>query len=105
MVKNLPANAGDMGFNPWVRKIRWRRKWQPIPVFLPGKQHHPNFLCIFYHFSSSLSVYLYLKPSPYKQDIVVLFLFFALTIIILNGVQQHLFIWLCWVPVVAHGFL
>ena len=25
------------GFNPWVGKIPWRRKWQPIPVFLPGK--------------------------------------------------------------------
>ena len=24
-------------FNPWVRKIPWRRKWQPSPVFLPGK--------------------------------------------------------------------
>ena len=24
-------------FNPWVRKIPWRRKWQPTPVFLPGK--------------------------------------------------------------------
>ena len=23
------------GFDPWVRKIPWRRKWQPIPVFLP----------------------------------------------------------------------
>ena len=26
-------------FNPWVRKICWRRKWQPTPVFLPGKAH------------------------------------------------------------------
>ena len=26
-------------FNPWVRKTLWRRKWQPIPVFLPGKAH------------------------------------------------------------------
>ena len=25
-----------LGFNPWVRKIPWRRKWQPTPVFLPG---------------------------------------------------------------------
>jgi len=25
------------GFNPWVGKIPWRRKWQPTPVFLPGK--------------------------------------------------------------------
>ena len=24
-------------FNPWVRKILWRRKWQPTPVLLPGK--------------------------------------------------------------------
>ena len=23
----------------WVGKIPWRRKWQPIPVFLPGKSH------------------------------------------------------------------
>ena len=27
------------GFNPWVRKIPWRRKWQPTPIFLPGKFH------------------------------------------------------------------
>ena len=27
------------GFNPWVRKIPWRRKWQHTPLFLPGKSH------------------------------------------------------------------
>ena len=27
------------GFNSWIRKIPWRRKWQPTPVFLPGKSH------------------------------------------------------------------
>ena len=26
-------------FDPWVRKIPWRRKWQPAPVFLPGEFH------------------------------------------------------------------
>ena len=26
-------------FDPWVRKIPWRRKWQPTLVFLPGKSH------------------------------------------------------------------
>ena len=26
-------------FNPWVWKIPWRRKWKPIPAFLPGKSH------------------------------------------------------------------
>ena len=37
VVKNLPASAGDPWFDPWVRKILWRRKWQPIPVVLPGE--------------------------------------------------------------------
>ena len=27
------------GFNPWVRKILWRREWQSTPVFLPGESH------------------------------------------------------------------
>ena len=33
------CNTGDLSFNPWVRKIPWRRKWQPTPVHLPGKFH------------------------------------------------------------------
>ena len=42
MVKNLPANARRHrrpGFNPWVRKIPWRRAWQPTPIFLPEESH------------------------------------------------------------------
>ena len=27
------------GFNPWVGKISWRRKWHPTPVLLPGESH------------------------------------------------------------------
>ena len=27
--------CGRFGCNPWVRKISWRREWQPTPVFLP----------------------------------------------------------------------
>ena len=26
-------------FDPWVRQIPWRRKWQVTPVFLPGESH------------------------------------------------------------------
>ena len=40
MVKNLPANAGDIkrhAFDPWVRKNPWRREWLPTPVFLLGE--------------------------------------------------------------------
>ena len=38
MSKHLPTTR-KTGFNPWVRKIPWRRKWQPTPVLLPGKSH------------------------------------------------------------------
>ena len=31
-------------FDPWVRKIPWRRKWQPTPVLLPGKSHEQRSL-------------------------------------------------------------
>ena len=30
---------GRLGFDPWVRKIPWRKAWQPIPVFLPGESY------------------------------------------------------------------
>ena len=41
MVKNPPANAGDVRdwFHPWVRKIPWKRAWQSTPVFLPGESY------------------------------------------------------------------
>ena len=41
VVKNTPANAGDMryGFHLWAGKIPLRRKWQPTPLFLPGGSH------------------------------------------------------------------
>ena len=37
--KESACSVGDTGFDPWVRKIPWRRKWQLTLVFLPGKSH------------------------------------------------------------------
>ena len=39
MVKNPPVNAGDAGLIPGLVISPWRRKWQPILVFLPGEFH------------------------------------------------------------------
>ena len=42
VVNNLPAKTGNAKrhrLNPWVGKMPWSRKWQPTPVFLPGKFH------------------------------------------------------------------
>ena len=30
--------------DPWVRKIPWNRKCQPVPVFLPGESHEQRHL-------------------------------------------------------------
>ena len=35
--KESACQCRRLGFDLWVRKIPWGRKWQPIPVFLPGK--------------------------------------------------------------------
>ena len=36
---NVGLQCRRPGFDPWVGKIPWRRKWQPMPVFLPGESH------------------------------------------------------------------
>ena len=49
VVKNLPANAGDIrdvGSVPGFRKIPWRRAWQPTPLFLPGESHGQRSLVV-----------------------------------------------------------
>ena len=93
VVKKPPASAGRhkrCEFNPWVWKTHWRRTWQPIPVFLPGKprgqrslagnspwaykrarhdlvtKHHKQFIAIYHNQSfhlfmvSVLFIYLFL---------------------------------------------
>ena len=34
-----PCQYRRRGFTLYIRKIPWRRKWQSVPVFLPGKSH------------------------------------------------------------------
>ena len=42
-VKNLPA-VQETRVRSLVRKIPWRRKWQPTPAFLPGESHRQRIL-------------------------------------------------------------
>ena len=37
--KSVHLQCGRVRFDPWVRKIHWRRKWQPTPVLLTRKFH------------------------------------------------------------------
>ena len=59
VVNSLPTSTGDVkrsGFNPWVGKIPWRRKWQAIPVFLPGAPHGQRSLAGYIQFLGSQRV-------------------------------------------------
>jgi len=49
--KNLPTNAKNKRyrFSPWIGKFPWRRKQQPIPVFLPGESHGQRSLRVTVH--------------------------------------------------------
>ena len=41
VVKNPSATQETwrQGFNPWVGKLPWRRKWKPTSEFLTGQSH------------------------------------------------------------------
>ena len=65
MVRNLPAMLKP-GFNPWVGKIPWRRKWQSTPVFLPGKFHDQRSLAGYRWSHKELDTTEQLTLSPLK---------------------------------------
>ena len=60
------------GFDPWVGKILWRRRWQPTPVLVPGKSHGWRSLVgysLWGHKESDTTGQLhFLSLSPLKQQ-------------------------------------
>ena len=42
--KESTCQCRTHGFDLWVGKITWRRKWQPTPVFLPGRSYEQRSL-------------------------------------------------------------
>ena len=62
-------------FDPWVRRIPWKGKWQPTPVFLPGKSHgqrSPAGYSLRGHKESDMTERLSMQKSQTKQTKSVL---------------------------------
>ena len=56
------------GFNPWVGKLPWRKKWQPTPVFLPGKSYGQRSLAgLQYIGVARVGHNLAIKPPPPRR--------------------------------------
>ena len=60
MGKESACQYRRYGFDPRVRKIPWRRAWQPTPVFLPGKFHGQRSL-------ADYSLLGHKEPDPTEQ--------------------------------------
>ena len=58
MVHNL-LQCRRPGFNPWVRKIPWRREWLLTPVFFPGESHGQRSLVGYSNYIGQKDVFLF----------------------------------------------
>ena len=64
-VKNLPPDAGDMGFDPWIRKIHWRRKWNPLQYSCLGRSHgQRNLVAAVHGVAKETAMTCWLTPPP-----------------------------------------
>ena len=68
------------GFDPWVRKIPWRKKWQPTPLFLLGEARGRGTWWATVHGVTKSWTWLGVKKEPYcrsrKTCICLLFISF-----------------------------
>jgi len=70
--KEFACNAGDASSIPWVRKIPWRRKWQPTPVFLNGETYGQRTLVRYSHgVSKELGVTYWLNNNNNQSFIYI----------------------------------
>ena len=62
------------GFDPWVGKIPWRKKWQNTPVFLPGEFHGQRSL-VGYSLFKELDTTEHAFPNKIKSNLFFSFVF------------------------------
>ena len=54
-------------FDPWVRKIPWRREWQPSSVLLPGESHGHRSLVLVHRATKTQTQLRRLNTQPCTQ--------------------------------------
>ena len=79
--KESACNAGDLGLIPGSGRSPGEGKWQPTPVFLPGKSHGQRSLVGYIHGVSRVGHNLVTRPPPrldvvYRSSPTDAFLFF-----------------------------
>ena len=69
--KESACQCRRRGCDPWVGKMNWRRKWQPTPVFLPGKSQGQRSLagCSLWGRKRARHDWVTKQPQPYEPEI------------------------------------
>ena len=88
------------GFDPWVREVPWRRKWQPTPVFLQGKSHGQRSLAGYspwvhkeYWVTEILGYWVTGYWVTEHSTMLSSFFFFKSLFIVLQGLKKHMGNW------------
>ncbi|XP_060272457.1 phospholipid-transporting ATPase IK isoform X11 [Ovis aries] len=105
--KESACQCGRDGFDPWVRKMLWRRKWQPTPVFLPGKSHGLRSLALYEGWFLALFNLLYstlpvLYIGLFEQDVSAE-RSLELPELYITGQKEELFNYWVILQAIAHG--
>ena len=96
-----------LGFNLWVRKIPWSKKWQPIPVHLPGEFHGQRIQAgssPWGHQESDMTEHTHTHEKTQEHECLIVVLSTALEGVLSCKSAQTLFSWLffCFMKVKSH---
>ena len=91
MVKYLPAMWENLGLDPWVQEIPWRKEWQHIPVFLPGESHGQSSLAGYSPWDHKVTHSLDLRLTKYGNFQFKNFPAFSFSVCTVNSLRPYLF--------------
>ena len=106
--EETPCQCRRHRFYPWVRKIPWRRAWQPTSVFLPGESHRGALQALVHRVTKSqtrlkrLSTYIQLKDLWVVSTFLLLQIMLHITFLY-SILYEYVFSfliylgWNCWV--------
>ena len=82
----IGLQCGRPGFDPWIRKILWRRERQPTPVFLPASVMHSimllNKFAEFIHQNSMHTILGFCREKELRDVYVHIFMHMKVSVIV-----------------------
>ena len=101
-VEESACQCRRRGFDPWVRKIPWRRKWQPTPVFVPKNPMDRGAWQATVHGVAKSQTWLN-TPSPHIPFKVATFWLYSLCCTMYSACLLHTAVCMSWVVLCCGG--